>query len=299
MMAPGRLRNIALLSAVMKKRSQPMANVSKRPGETLQVAIAGLGPIGKKVAEALDRGIDGLALAAVSAQNPEKHHNWLGSLKASPAVLPIEGLSDVADIVIECAPAKLLRSIVAPAVTRGKTAIVLSAGALLENEDLIDLARQNGGQIVVPTGALIGLDAVTAAAVGEIHSVRMVTRKPVQGLAGAPFLVDNNIDIESIKEPLKIFDGTARQAAKGFPANLNVAVALSLAGIGPDRTRLEIWADPALTRNVHRVEVDSDSARFSMSIENIPSENPKTGRITALSVIALLRKQRAALRVGT
>jgi aspartate dehydrogenase len=276
-----------------------MANASKRSDDKLRVAIAGLGPIGKKVAEALDQGIEGLALVAVSAQNPEKHHNWLSSLKTRPAVVPIEKLSDVADIVIECAPAKLLRSIVAPFVEKGKTAIVLSAGALLENEDLIELARQNGGQIIVPTGALIGLDAVTAAAVGEIHSVRMVTRKPVQGLAGAPFLVENNIDIETIKEPLKIFDGSAREAAKGFPANLNVAVALSLAGIGPDRTRLEIWADPALTRNVHRVEVESDSARFSMSIENIPSDNPKTGRITALSVIALLRKQRAALRVGT
>jgi aspartate dehydrogenase len=276
-----------------------MANLTKSFGKNLRVAIAGLGPIGKGAAEALDQGIEGLSLATVSVQNPEKHHNWLGTLKKPPAVLPIEGLSDAADIVIECAPAKLLRSIVAPFVEKGKTAIVLSAGALLENEDLIDIARQNGGQIVVPTGALIGLDAVTAAAVGEIHSVRMVTRKPVQGLAGAPFLVANNIDIETIKEPLKIFDGTAREAAKGFPANLNVAVALSLAGIGPDRTRLEIWADPSLTRNVHRVEVDSDAARFSMSIENIPSENPKTGRITALSVIALLRKQSAALRVGT
>jgi aspartate dehydrogenase len=276
-----------------------MANLTKNSEKSLRVAIAGLGPIGKGAAEALDQGIDGLSLAAVSVQNPEKHHNWLGTLKRPPAILPIEGLCDVADIVIECAPAKLLRSIVAPFVEKGKTAIVLSAGALLENEDLIEVARQNGGQIMVPTGALIGLDAVTAAAVGEIHSVRMVTRKPVQGLAGAPFLVENNIDIDQIKEPLKIFDGTAREAAKGFPANLNVAVALSLAGIGPDRTRLEIWADPALTRNVHRVEVDSDAARFSMSIENIPSENPKTGRITALSVIALLRKQRAALRVGT
>jgi aspartate dehydrogenase len=276
-----------------------MANLTKSPEKPLLVAIAGLGPIGKGVAEALDQGIDGLLLAAVSAQNPEKHHNWLGGLKTKPAVLPIDGLSDAADIVIECAPAKLLRSIVAPFVEKGKTAIVLSAGALLENEDLITLAKEHGGQIVVPTGALIGLDAVTAAAVGEIHSVRMVTRKPVQGLAGAPFLIENKIDIATIKEPLKIFDGTAREAARGFPANLNVAVALSLAGIGADRTRLEIWADPALTRNVHRVEVDSDSARFSMSIENIPSENPKTGRITALSVIALLRKQRAALRVGT
>jgi aspartate dehydrogenase len=273
--------------------------MSKSGEAKLRVAIAGLGAIGKKIAEALDRGIDGLVLTAVSVQYPEKHRDWLGGLTAVPAVLPIEKLVDVADIVIECAPARLVRSIVAPFVTSGKTAIVLSAGALLENEDLIGLAKQNGGQIVGPTGALMGIDAVTAAAVGEIHSVRMVTRKPVQGLAGAPYLIENNIDIEQITEPLRIFEGTAREAAKGFPANLNVAVALSLAGIGPDRTRLEIWADPALTRNVHRVEVESDSARFSMSIENIPSENPKTGRITALSVIAFLRNQRAPLRVGT
>jgi aspartate dehydrogenase len=265
----------------------------------LRVAVAGLGPIGTRVVEALDDGIDGLVLSAVAVQNPEKHRTRLGKLKRPPAVLPIEALSEVADIVVECAPAKLLRSIVVPFATSGKTAIVLSAGALLEHEDLLELAKKSGGQIVVPTGALIGLDAVTAAAVGKIHSVRMVTRKPIRGLAGAPYIVENNIDIERITEPLKIFDGTAREAAKGFPANLNVAVALSLAGVGPDQTMLEIWADPALTRNVHRIEVESDSARFSMSIENIPSENPKTGLITALSVIAYLRKQRASLRVGT
>jgi aspartate dehydrogenase len=213
--------------------------------------------------------------------------------------LPIEALSEDADIVVECAPSRLVRSIVAPVVSRGKTAVVLSVGALLENDDLIALAKAHGGQIVVPTGALIGLDAVTAAAVGTIHSVRMMTRKPVAGLLGAPYLVENKIDIEGIREPRKIFEGTAREAAKGFPANLNVAVALSLAGIGPDRTMVEIWADPTVTRNTHRIEVDSDSARFSMAIENVPSENPKTGLITALSVIACLRKLNAPLRIGT
>src|ERR1700704_2573041 len=276
-----------------------MANVDKPLRPELRIAVAGRGAIGTRVVEALDRGIDGLVLTAVSVQNPEKHRSRLASLTRPPAVLPIEALVDVADIVIECAPSKLVRSIVAPFIGCGKTAVVLSAGALLDHEDLIELAKQNGGQIVVPTGALIGLDAVTAAAVGTIHSVRMVTRKPILGLAGAPYIVENNIDIERIPEPLRIFEGTAREAAKGFPANLNVAVALSLAGIGPDRTRLEIWADPTVTRNVHRVEVESDSARFSMSIENVPSENPRTGRITALSVIAYLRKQRASLRVGT
>jgi aspartate dehydrogenase len=276
-----------------------MANLDKRSRPELRIAVAGLGAIGTRVVEALDRGIDGLVLTAVSVQNPEKHRSRLAELTRPPAVLPIEALVDVADLVIECAPSQLVRSIVAPFVGTGKTAVVLSAGALLDHEDLIELAQQNGGQIVVPTGALIGLDAVTAAAVGKIHSVRMVTRKPIRGLAGAPYIVENNIAIEQITEPLKIFDGSAREAAKGFPANVNVAAALSLAGIGPDRTKIEIWADPALTRNVHRIEVDSDSARFSMSIENIPSENPKTGLITALSVIACLRKLRASLRVGT
>ena len=264
-----------------------------------RVAVAGLGSIGAGVVRELDRGIEGLVLTAVASQNPEKHRGWLADLRSKPQVLPIAELAEAADIVVECAPSKQVRSIVAPVVTAGKTAIVLSVGALLENEDLIGLAKQHGGQIIVPTGALIGLDAVTAAAEGTIHSVRLVTRKPINGLLGAPHLVENNIEIEGITEPLRIFEGTARQAAKGFPANLNVAVALSLAGIGPELTRVEIWADPTVTRNTHRIEVDADSARFSMTIENIPSENPKTGKITALSVIACLRKLRASLRIGT
>jgi len=276
-----------------------MVGIRKGDQAVSRIAIVGLGPIGRKVAEALDQGMDGLSLSAVSVNDPGKHRDFIDGLKTRPAVLPINKLADVADIVLECAPATLVEDIVAPFVRQGKTAIVLSAGALLKYDHLVDLAKEHGGQIVVPTGALIGLDAVTAAAEGNINSVRMVTRKPVKGLAGAPYIVKNAIDIDNITEPLKIFEGTAREAAKGFPANLNVVVALSLAGIGPDKTTLEIWADPALTRNTHRIEVDADSASFSMSIENIPSDNPKTGRITALSVIAYLRKQHAALRVGT
>ena len=160
--------------------------------------------------------------------------------------------------------------------------------------------QRNSGQIVVPTGALIGLDAVTAAAEGVIHSVRMVTRKPVAGLIGAPYLVANKIDIAGLREPRKVFDGTAREGARGFPANVNVAAALALAGIGPDRTELEIWADPAVTRNTHRIEVEADSTRFSMTIEGVPSEdNPRTGKLTPLSVIACLKGLIEPLRIGT
>src|SRR5947209_8158054 len=127
----------------------------------------------------------------------------------------------------------------------------------------------------------------------------MTTRKPPGGLAGAPYLERNRISVEGLNAPKRVFSGSARAAAAGFPANVNVVAALSLAGIGPDRTVVEIWADPAITRNCHQIRVESDSALLSMSIENIPSENPKTGRITALSVIAALRKMNAPLRIGT
>jgi aspartate dehydrogenase len=274
-------------------------DAAPRTKATLRVAVAGLGAIGLKVAEALDRGIPGCVLSAVSANDLGKATEHVSHLGRPVPVVTLAELEPLADIVVECAPAKLLPTIAEPFLRAGKTVIVLSAGAILSNEHLVGLARRHGGQIVVPTGALLGLDAVTAAAEGEIRAVRMVTRKPVRGLAGAPYLAEHNISIDDITEPVRIFKGTPREAAIGFPANLNVAVALSLAGIGADKTTLEIWADPALERNVHRIEVDSDSASFSMSIENIPSENPRTGRITALSVISYLRKLGAPLRVGS
>jgi aspartate dehydrogenase len=175
----------------------------------------------------------------------------------------------------------------------------LSVGQLLENWDLVERAKATGARILVPTGALIGLDAVRAAAEGAIHSVTMITRKPPAGLDGAPYLLEHGISVKGLNEPKKVFDGSARDGARGFPANVNVAAALSLAGIGPDRTRLEIWADPALDRNTHRIEVDADTARFAMSIENIPSENPRTGRIVGPSTVAALRGLVAELKVGT
>jgi aspartate dehydrogenase len=177
--------------------------------------------------------------------------------------------------------------------------MVLSCGALLNRPELVELARERGGQIIVPTGALIGLDALTAAAEGTIRSVRMTTRKPPRALAGAPYLAKHDISVAGLNEAKRVFAGSAREAAAGFPENLNVAAALSLAGIGPDATRVEIWADPSVSRNCHTIEVDADSARFGMTIENIPSDNPRTGRITALSVLAALRKLAAPLRVGT
>src|SRR5664279_2414362 len=143
-------------------------DTARNPKAALRIAIAGLGAIGLKLAEALDRGIPGCVLAAVSANDLSKAAKRLSHLKHPPPVVALGELEPLADIVVECAPAKLLPEIAEPFLRAGKTAIVLSAGGLLAHEDLIALARKTGGQIVVPTGALLGLDAVTAAAEGNI-----------------------------------------------------------------------------------------------------------------------------------
>ena len=264
-----------------------------------RIAIAGLGAIGRAVARRLTDGLPGLSLACIATGNADKARSWLKEQKIDCPVVELEEFPKHADLAVECAPASLIERICRPMLEAGKQVMVLSCGALLPRQDLIDLAKANGGRIIVPTGALLGLDAVAAAAEGTIHSVKMTARKPPIGLVGAPYLVKHNISVEGLNTAKLVFSGTAREAAAGFPANVNVAAALSLAGIGPDRTMIDIYADPAMTRNCHTIEVDSDSARFTLSIENIPSENPKTGKNVALSVIAMLRKMHAPLAVGT
>jgi aspartate dehydrogenase len=291
-----------------QRRTMPIAisHVSSATSERRQatqtktkVAIAGMGAIGRVLVRQLSRGvIPDLEISGVAVRDKAKAVASLAAMGVDIPIVELAQLAELADIVVECVPAALLEQVVTPVLRASKKVIVLSVGALLDHPDLIELARATGGRIIVPSGALLGLDAVCAAAEGKIHSVAMITRKPAAGLIGAPYLLENAIDITDTKEPVCVFKGTAREAAKGFPANLNVAAALSLAGIGPDLTTLEVWADPTVTRNIHRIVVDSDSAHIDMSIENIPSENPKTGRITALSVIATLRKLNAALRVG-
>src|SRR5258705_4874282 len=266
----------------------------------MRVGIVGLGSIGRTVARILhERKIPNAVLVGATVRDRGRAEAFLQEIGSSAPILTIEALAAAADIVVECAPPSVLAEIAAPVLAAGKKLMVLSAGMLLRHPELIALAKEHGGQIIVPTGALIGFDAVSAAAEGEIQSVKMITRKPVKGLLGAPYLVKNHIEIANISAPVLVFHGSARDAAIGFPENVNVAAALSLAGIGADRTTIEIWADPSVTRNIHRVVVEADSARFEMSIENVPSENPITGPITALSALAALRKMTAPLRVGT
>ena len=266
---------------------------------TKTVAIGGLGAIGLKLAQALDAGVDGLQLIAVAARDQAKATARLAGFRAPPRLVSLAALAQ-ADIVVEAAPAAVFENIASAAIEAGRIFVPASVGALLPRMYLVRRAQETGARIVVPTGALLGLDAVRAAAEGPVQSVSIESRKPPRGLKGVPYLVEHGIDVSGLTAPKRVFEGNAFDAAAGFPANVNVAAALALAGIGPIRTRVEIWADPGIDRNTHTIRVEAESARFTMTIENVPSaENPRTGQITALSMLACLRGLVATLKVGT
>lgn len=266
-----------------------------------RVGLAGLGAVGLAVARRLAQGLAGLELACACARDPKAAGSRLAAIGAADVrLVDLESIALHADIVVEGLPPDAFMQVARPAIDLGRIFVPLSVGRLLDHLDLIERARATGARILVPTGALLGLDAVRAAAEGEIREVRMVTRKPPAGLAGAPRVVELGLDLRNLQQPMQLFAGSAREGARAFPANVNVAAALALAGVGPERTQLEVWADPALDRNTHTITVDADSARFTMTIENVPSaENPRTGRITAQSVVALLRRLVDPLVVGS
>lgn len=265
-----------------------------------QVGIAGFGTIGRVVARHIEASELPLTLAAVSAGDRARAATAMAGLQRPVPIVDTAELVTLSDVIVDSAPTAAFRDIAIATLCAGKTLVTVSGAALMQWPEAVEIAREHGGRIVLATGALLGLDAVRAAAIGTIHSVTMVTRKPVKSLVKAEHVVRNNIDLSNLTEPLKIFEGSAREGAIAFPANVNVAAALGMAGVGPERTRLEIWADPALERNTHRIVVDSDSARLELAIENIPTlENPGTGRITAQSIVAALNDLVSPIRIGT
>ncbi len=266
----------------------------------MDIGIVGLGAIGGKVAAMLAAGRPNLRLVGVTGRDGPKTALQAEKLGAGVAALTLDELVRRCDVIVDCATSASLRDIALAAFGAKRTLVTVNAAALLDNSDLADAAAAAGARLVVATGALLALDAVAAAALGDIRRVTMRNRKPPRGLAGAPYVVASGIDLDAIREPTCIFSGSAREAARGFPANVNVAAALSLAGIGPDRTEVEIWADPTIARNIHEFDLVSDSVTLSVRTEGLPSpDNPKTSAIVPLSVVATLDRLAGPVRIGT
>lgn len=268
-------------------------------GRTLRVGLVGAGAMGSIIARAVGLGEVRAALTGVADLEPERARAAAAESGAGVIVGTIPEVAEVADLLVEAAGAGVVRPVLEAAARRGRDVVILSVGGLLDLGDTIAEAMDAGVHVYCPSGAIAGLDAVKAAGGGEIRTARLTTRKPPAGLAGAPYLDERGIDVSALETPVTVFEGTAREACRAFPANINVSAALSLAGIGADRTEVRLIADPTIQRNIHEIEVTGDFGVIRTVTENVPSENPRTSRLAALSAIALLKGLTGSPRVGT
>lgn len=264
------------------------------------IGIVGCGAIGKAILRAADDGtLGGMEVAGVASRTEGSAREFLGTLRTPPPYMSTGELIEQADLLVEAAGAPIVPGLVEAAFAAGKGAMVISVGALIAHPELLDRARETGCRLLMPSGAIIGLDGIKSASVGRIDRVVMESRKGPAALDGAPHVVRNGIDLWAMEEEEVIFEGSAREACIGFPANLNVSAAVSFAGIGPDQTTVKMIATPGLQRNCHDIEVEGEFGLMRLHLENIPGENPKTGRLTAMSIIRTLQQEADPVRLGT
>ena len=268
----------------------------------LKIALGGFGNVAGQLARAIRAKPEfGLEIAAVSARDLEAAGRRAAGLGLEVPVVPADRLPDHAGVVVECATYEGFRPVVEPALRAGGHVVCVSIGALAVNLDLIDLAAGHGGTIHIASGAMPGLDILRAAREAGIRSVRLTSHIRPESLAHESYVAERGIDLSPAgTAPVAIFSGSAREAARCFPRHFNVAVALSLAGIGLDATEIEIFADGRLPGARHTVRVVSEAIELEMTSQNLPSpENNRTSRIVAPSILAALRELRAPLRVGS
>lgn len=256
----------------------------------MKLGIVGCGNIAADICIALHKGEIPAEVVALTDTDPERSKVLLRSFQLDAAVCSLDDNAAKVDFLVECAVAGVVKDVLESAMRHQTDCLIMSVGGLLDNMALYNDARKRGIQVRLPSGALCGLDGVRAAMEAGLHSVTLTTRKPPASLAGAPYLVERGIDLSGLDEALVVFEGSAREAVKAFPANVNVAASLSLAGIGPDDTRVRLIADPDISLNIHEVVAEGAFGRLTTMTENLPSpRNPKSSYLASLSATAELR----------
>ncbi len=245
-----------------------------------KIGIIGCGAIGTGIAEFIQARLKTKArVVALCDIDLEKADFLSKKIKPRPVVTSMDNLIKKSDLVIEAAGVDVSSAIAKKAVLRKKSVLIMSTGGLLKAPGLIKKPN-----VHIPSGAICGIDGLKAASIGKIKSVSLTTRKPLKGLKGA-------IDVDKIKKETVVYSGTAQDAVKRFPKNINVAATLSLSGLGPKKTRVRIITSPRYTRNTHEVEIEGEFGRLFTRTENLPSKsNPKTSQLAIFSALAKLKE---------
>jgi len=270
----------------------------------LKIGIVGCGAIGSSLAKVISQDFsDHAKLGALYDLEARKAHT-LSKKVSKERILAVTNLRKLiarSDLVIECSSAKAAWEISRKVIAAGRSIMIMSVGGIVGHiEALRRSAWKKNVRVYIPSGAIAGIDGVKAASLGNIRKATLTTSKPSLAFSGVSYLSKKKIALDKIKENTVLFSGTATQAVKNFPHNINVAGVLSIAGIGEKRTRVIIRASPTLTRNIHEIEIESDAGCIYVRTENrVHPHNPKTSYLAVLSAVAMLKQILEPLRIGT
>ena len=273
----------------------------KHPADqTLPVGLIGLGSMGSFVAREIMKGeIPGIRLLAAADIRPPSP-GLLQELRQHSVsfVQSFEGLGDFPiRLVIECANQKVVAESADFFLAKGMDLLLMSVGALVQGSlfsRLTSRAQEKGCRIYLPSGAIGAIDALQAAKLRGLDEVTLTTRKPPQSLSQV-----EGADLENLKEPRVLYEGPASEAVVKFPQNVNVAATLSLAGLGPEKTRVRVVADPGVHQNIHEIHARGTFGSFEIRLANWPNpDNPKTSLLSCLSVVSLLKRIRETVQMG-
>jgi aspartate dehydrogenase len=272
----------------------------------MRVAIIGGGSIARLFLDHIRRGdlgegVEVVAIAGRSAGSRGK------SLADEYGVAFASGLASVLaqrpDVVVEAASHEAVREYAEPLLSSGVAVIVLSGGALHDDAlrgSLEAAARRTGALLYVPSGGIGGLDALKAACIAGVDEVGITVSKPPQAWKNIAYVEKLGVALDGMTEPRTLYEGPARGGMPLFPANVNIAAALSMAGIGFDRTRLRVVADPGITHNTHLIEIRGRTGNITIKLENVPApDNPKTAWLACYSALAALKLAKSPIRYGT
>lgn len=259
----------------------------------MRITIVGCGSIGSKLAEAADAMSE---VKRIYLIDEEKHlaEDLAARLNKAIVVESVEEELYHCDLVIEAASQDAAREVAMTTVSRGVDIMAMSVGAFVDDsfrEEVFEKAKQTDARIFIPSGAICGTDGLRAANKDDLDEVELITRKGPKSLAHVKYCEDNGIDVYSFEEPSTIFSGTAREAVKHFPRNINVAATVSLLGVGFDKTRVTIIVDPEATSNSHELRLKGAFGEMTCHTYNVPSpDNPKTSYLASLSAISALER---------
>lgn len=271
----------------------------------MRIAILGGGTIARLVLEHVKGGtLPGIDVAAICGRSATSRGATLAREHGVPFVVGREALlASRPEAVVEAASHDAVREHLVGMLEAGVSVVVLSAGALADDAlraAAERAAKRSGALLYVPSGGIGGLDALKAACVAGVDAVSIRVAKPPAAWKHIPYVEALRVDLEALREARVLYSGPAREGVPHFPQNVNIAAVLSLAGIGFDRTRLEVVADPSLIRNTHTIRVSGKSGNFTVVLENVPSpDNPKTAWLACYSALAALQSLSSGIRYGT